>query len=474
MDWGALSFLAEPWFVLPWYAIGVLGAGYVFFDIHRNNTPLKQAMKWAWPIIVLFFSVIGLALYFGTARAPRIARMGSEEEKRKAHQDYERNVFRRVNGAVIHCVAGDGLGIMTAMVIARILDMTFWMEFWFEYLVGFVFGWFIFQFKSMLMMTESKLMALAMAFRAEFFSMLTVMAGMGAVMTYVTPSAIGAQPAPTTYGFWGFGMLGLLVGYVLTFPMNWWMVNVGWKHGMGSAEGAPTVQSEGARYGLITAMVGLGAAALVLPAWLTELREGKPIPGAGRQALVQEGDKAPAVLAAGLRSSLRAAMESLDAGRRSDATHALDAALRSAETGAKAAPESRFQSVLHEVERARRALHMADEARARDHMAAAARQPLQTDRVRSRTPDPPQRYRGVPILNAHGVIIGEVLGAEGDRLELALGGHRDLWGFWDWQAKQTASAPVRLVVFGPRRTIGKSYVALPTFETAPVDLAALE
>ena len=472
MDWGALSFLAEPWFVLSWYVIGLLGAGYVFFDIYRINTPLKQAMKWAWPIIVLFFSVIGLALYFGTARAPGIGRMDSEEEKKRAHQEYERSPFRRVNGAVIHCVAGDGLGIMTGMVIARILDVTFWVEFWFEYLVGFLFGWFIFQFKSMLMMTDSKLMALAMAFRAEFFSMLTVMAGMGAVMTYVTPSVIGAQPDPTTYGFWGFGMLGLLVGYVLTFPMNWWMVNVGWKHGMGSSEAAPTVHSKAGRYGLVTAMVGLGAAAMVLPAWLTEVREGRPVPEAGRPALVR-ADTAPEVLAAGLRSSLSAAVEGLDAGRPSEATHALDAALRTTEVGARAAPESGFHAVLEEIKHARRALHMGDEVTARNRI-AAARQPVQIAGIRTQPPDRPERYVGVPVLNAQGVMIGEVADAQGDRLELALGGHRDLWGFWDWQAKQTATAPADALVFGPRRTIGKSYVMLPTFDTAPVDFAALE
>jgi len=72
-------------------------------------------------------------------------------------------------------------------VIARAVGMSFWQEFWFEYLTGFLFGWLIFQLKSMTTMTDSLGRALALAFRAGFFSMLTVMAGVGAVMTYVTP-----------------------------------------------------------------------------------------------------------------------------------------------------------------------------------------------------------------------------------------------------------------------------------------------
>ena len=63
---------------------------------------------------------------------------------------------------MIHCVGGDGLGIMTAMVIARLLGLSFWQEFWFEYASASLFGWFIFQYKAMRSMTDSTLMALWM------------------------------------------------------------------------------------------------------------------------------------------------------------------------------------------------------------------------------------------------------------------------------------------------------------------------
>jgi hypothetical protein len=187
MSWNFLFFLSEGWFVVPWYFVGALGAWYVIYDLREHNTALKTPMKWGWPIIVLFFSVIGIALYFLTARPPEVAELHSQEEKKRARDRYEEAMWRRTNGAVIHCVAGDGFGIMTGMVIARAAGMSFWQEFWFEYVVGFVIGWLIFQRKSMTMMTESLTKQLAMAFRAEFFSMLTVMGGMGAVMAYVTP-----------------------------------------------------------------------------------------------------------------------------------------------------------------------------------------------------------------------------------------------------------------------------------------------
>jgi len=82
-------------------------------------------------------------------------------------------------------------------------------------------------------MTDSNLKAFWMAGRAEFFSMMTVMAGMGVIMGYVTPHAVGQQPKPYTFAFWGFAALGLITGFILTIPMNFMMVKIGWKHGLG-------------------------------------------------------------------------------------------------------------------------------------------------------------------------------------------------------------------------------------------------
>lgn len=229
-DWGWLSFLANPWFVVPWYFVGLVGAVWVAYDTSTANTRLAKAMKWAWPILVLFFSVIGIALYLWTSRPPGIGQKQGEEKKQVLEQ-YTSSKLKKVTGAVSHCVAGDGLGIMTAMVIARLIGMKFWQEFWFEYGLGFVFGWFIFQLKSMTMMTQSKSKALAMAFRAEFFSMLAVMPGMGIVMGFITPLVMGEQPKPYTFAFWGFGALGLLVGFILTYPENGMLIKIGWKHG---------------------------------------------------------------------------------------------------------------------------------------------------------------------------------------------------------------------------------------------------
>ena len=170
-------------------------------------------------------------MYWTTSRPPDIGKLEGDE-KRDAFHHYAMSNFRKVTGSVIHCVGGDGLGIITAMVVARLLGMSFWEEYWFEYAVGFAFGWFIFQYIAMRKMSDSAAMALWMSVRAEFFSMLTVMAGMGVIMGWVTPQVVGEQPHPATFAFWGFAALGLMAGFILTYPMNFWLVKIGWKHGM--------------------------------------------------------------------------------------------------------------------------------------------------------------------------------------------------------------------------------------------------
>lgn len=228
-----LTFMAEPWFAIPWFAVGILGALWILWDSFHANSALNPPLKACWPILVLFFSIVGVVLYHLVSRPPDIGRYEGREAKMRRFTEYSRPTWRKVVASAAHCVGGDGLGIMTAMVAARLWGFGFWQEYWFEYAVGFAFGWFIFQLWAMRLHGDGWLMGLWHGGRAEFFSMITVMVGMGLVMYYVTPAVVGEQPLPNTYAFWTFGALGLLVGFVFTYPMNHWLVAIGWKHGQG-------------------------------------------------------------------------------------------------------------------------------------------------------------------------------------------------------------------------------------------------
>ena len=228
-----LAFMAEPWFALSWYGIGIAGLIWVIYDVNTANMALNPPLKACWPILIFFFGPIGILLYLVTSRPPGIGRVQGHEARMRRFTEFSQPKWRKTVASAAHCVAGDGLGIMTAMVGARIMGFSFWHEFWFEYGLGYVIGWFIFQTWAMRMHGNGWLMAIWMGGRAEFFSMLTVMLGMGLTMYFLTPAVVGEQPLPNTYAFWTFGAFGLLAGFILTLPMNHWLVSIGWKHGQG-------------------------------------------------------------------------------------------------------------------------------------------------------------------------------------------------------------------------------------------------
>ncbi len=232
----SLNFLTNGPFVVSWYASGLILAIWVIYDLFYVNTSVNKSLKAGWPIIFIFFSVVGLVLYLWTCRPGGMSFVKSEVNQKisdkKYHHRYVSSTFSKVTGSVIHCVAGDGLGIMTAMVIGRNMGLSFWTEFAGEYLTGFLFGWILFQYTAMRSMGNSPSQALWKGGRAEFFSMITLMSGMLLTAKFIQPLIISLPPLPGTYAFWGIALLGLFIGTIITYPMNWWLVSIGWKHGM--------------------------------------------------------------------------------------------------------------------------------------------------------------------------------------------------------------------------------------------------
>jgi len=104
-----------------------------------------------------------------------------------------------------------------------------------EYAAGFSFGLLIFQALFMKdMLGGSYIHAVRKTWLAEWLSMNAVMSGMIPVMVILMSRHMNAME-PTSGRFWAVMSLATLVGAVLAFPINWWLVKHGRKHGMGTA-----------------------------------------------------------------------------------------------------------------------------------------------------------------------------------------------------------------------------------------------
>ena len=71
--------------------------------------------------------------------------LGCREPLPGLHERYVAARWRQTLGSSMHCVAGDGVGILAGAVLAGILGLARPAEVVFEYVLGFAFSWMIFQ-----------------------------------------------------------------------------------------------------------------------------------------------------------------------------------------------------------------------------------------------------------------------------------------------------------------------------------------
>lgn len=232
--------------------------------------------------------------------------------------------------------------------------------------------------------------------------------------------------------------------------------------------------------GMIVLMFVLGLVALAVPGWLFEVRSGVPVvpPEVERVA----GPRAPggtrgegtgATLRRGFLDSLLAAREGLQEGRRSEAAHALDAAMRIGTVAKHAAPgPDPFEETHEELQRARHALQIGRPEEAIELLGRAVRLLSAADAAEIRIPSATgvEGYDGAHLLDARGVRIGEVEGVEDGEAVIVLGGARDVWGLFDLgTADARLRVPADRLVFGPARFLNTTLVAAPVLDHAAVE-----
>ncbi len=214
--------------MLLWFILTALAVIFVAFDI--RSTPESPVMKWAFVLVTAYTGPIGAFLYV----------LGCREPLPGTHEAYTSARWRQVLGSTMHCVAGDGVGILAGAVLASHLALPRPADFALEYVLGFGFGWTIFQALFMRDMAGgSYVKSLRMTFLSEFLSMNVLMTAMLPVSTFGM-LAIGGAMSPSTPAFWFVMSMALLAGLIAAYPMNWWLVANGLKHGMTTIRpGAP-------------------------------------------------------------------------------------------------------------------------------------------------------------------------------------------------------------------------------------------
>lgn len=206
--------------ILLWFLLTAAALLFVAVDI--RSTPESPVLKWGFLLLTAYTGVVGAFLYV----------LGCREPLPGLHEQYVAARWRQTLGSTMHCVAGDGVGILAGAVISSAAGLTGLGEVILEYILGFAFGWTIFQALFMRDMAGgSYKRSLISTFVPELLSMNLLMAGMVPTMM-ILKALIQSASDPTTPRFWFVMSMALLVGFVIAYPMNWWLVANHLKHGM--------------------------------------------------------------------------------------------------------------------------------------------------------------------------------------------------------------------------------------------------
>jgi hypothetical protein len=212
--------------ILLWFVLTAMALLFVVIDI--RTTPESPVLKWGFVLVTAYTGVFGAFLYV----------LGCREPLPGLHEQYTSARWRQTLGSTMHCVAGDGVGILVGAALAGVLHLSGWWEVALEYVLGFAFGWTIFQALFMRdMVGGSYARSLTSTFIPELLSMNLLMAGMVPVMMLLKMQLGGGSPASPA--FWFVMSMALLAGAILAYPMNWWLVSYHLKHGMMTVRAKP-------------------------------------------------------------------------------------------------------------------------------------------------------------------------------------------------------------------------------------------
>jgi len=205
--------------VTAWFSLVALSLTFVAFDVRR--TPAHPVLKWAFVILAAFTGPFAALAYA----------LGCRQPLKATHEDFVAARWRQALGSTMHCAAGDGLGIIAGAVIVAGSALPRWADVSLEYALGFGFGWAFFQAFAMREMAGTYARSLRATFLPELVSMNVLMAAM-LVTTRLLRGLVPEAGFPAAPAFWFVMGISLLAGSLLAFPVNWWLVARGLKHGM--------------------------------------------------------------------------------------------------------------------------------------------------------------------------------------------------------------------------------------------------
>jgi hypothetical protein len=200
---------------VAWLTVTLGIASALVVAVHvATHTQRAWIMNVVWPLTALWSGPLGLGAYFAFGRA-----------NRAKPQPFPIAVAK----GTTHCGSGCTLGdIVAAIVFVALPVSLFGRELFgswlYEYIAAFAFG-ILFQY-------FASHHGLKDAVKADALSLTAWQIGMYGWMAIATFVLLRRELSPKTVVFWFMMQIGMLAGFLTSYPVNWWLLRRGVKEAM--------------------------------------------------------------------------------------------------------------------------------------------------------------------------------------------------------------------------------------------------
>jgi hypothetical protein len=220
------------WFSL---AVAFAAAAVILVDVFvRGYRQHMWIMNLVYPVTALYWGPVALWFYFRHGRRaaqPVVERRGMEDSE-------DLPQWNVMSKAVSHCGAGCTLGDIAAEWLVFALALTLaGKSLYADFLLDFVFAWVlgvVFQYFSIVPMRDDigGFKGVWAAVKADTLSILSFQIGLFLGM-WIYQQVIFAPGLPkTTATYWMMMQLSMILGFFTAWPVNAWLVRIGWKERM--------------------------------------------------------------------------------------------------------------------------------------------------------------------------------------------------------------------------------------------------
>lgn len=215
--------------------VAVLCALVIACDIVARYRQRMWIMNLVWPLTALYAGPLALWAYSRIGRRSAHPRGGKAGEGQNDHQP--KPFPQTVGLSTTHCGSGCTLGDITAESLLILFPMTLfgrslYAAWAIDFAAAFLFG-IAFQYFTITPMRQlSPFQGLVAALKADALSLTAWQIGMYAWMAFVVFVFFGHELNKSEPVFWFMMQIAMLLGFLTSYPVNWWLVRADIKEEM--------------------------------------------------------------------------------------------------------------------------------------------------------------------------------------------------------------------------------------------------